>query len=280
MYQEGLAQAKFLTSGIQEDRNKMLDLALKREEAMYDLLKDNPADYKEVRGGLYNIKTGTWVVPPKADEDGGLSNTQIDNARAIANSFEGSPVVKNFLEIQDRYLNARTYTGRGDGATDIATIYDLMKVLDPTSVVREAEYETGANKSGNIFAGALARFNGLIDPKGGFVSDQAKQNIFKVIEDRYNTRKKTYDQLRSQKLLQADDVTGGQGSKFITDYAGDLVDFQPSPEEELVGDIGTLISSGKTREQIADELFRDYGKDGFTRDEIYFDYVLKEIPDS
>ena len=33
LYEEGLAQAKFITSGLQEDRNKLLDLALKREEA-------------------------------------------------------------------------------------------------------------------------------------------------------------------------------------------------------------------------------------------------------
>lgn len=37
MYEEGLAQAKFIATGLQEDRNKMLDLALKREEAEGDL---------------------------------------------------------------------------------------------------------------------------------------------------------------------------------------------------------------------------------------------------
>lgn len=37
MYEEGIAQAKFIATGLQEDRNKMLDLALKREEAEGDL---------------------------------------------------------------------------------------------------------------------------------------------------------------------------------------------------------------------------------------------------
>ena len=40
MYEEGIAQAKFLASGVQEDRNKLLDLAQKREEAEQELLKE------------------------------------------------------------------------------------------------------------------------------------------------------------------------------------------------------------------------------------------------
>ncbi|MEK9206850.1 MAG: hypothetical protein AAB922_00055, partial [Patescibacteria group bacterium] len=199
LHQQAQIEAKFLASGEQDqsqfDTNvqmKLFELAQKEAEAKAKLLEINPTNFKEVQGGLVDVSTGTWVIPPKK-ETGGLTNIQIDNGRAVVSSFEGSPVIKNFLEIQDRYLNAKTYTGRGDGATDIATIYDLMKVLDPTSVVREAEYTTGADKSGNIFAGALARFNGLIDPKGGFVSESAKNNISQVIEDRYNTRKAVYD---------------------------------------------------------------------------------------
>lgn len=150
---------------------------------------------------------------------GGLSNVQIDNGRAIATSYENSPIIKNFIEIQSKYLNAQMYTGRGDGATDIASIYDLMKVLDPTSVVRNEEYATGAAKSGNIFAGYMARFNGMIDPKGGFVSPQAKANIFQVISDRYNVAQSQYSNFKAQKQQQIDSVAPGYK---LTDYAGDL----------------------------------------------------------
>ena len=196
----------------------------------------------------------------------GLTNIQIDNARAVASSFENSPIVKNFLEIQDRYLNAKTYTGRGDGATDIATIYDLMKVLDPTSVVREAEYNTGASKSGNIFAGALARFNGLINPEGGFVSEQAKNNIFQVITDRYNTRKAVYDNFAKQKQMEAESAAPGYK---LTDYASvNVTETTPStdPEAELSDDIVANASNYKTREELISALTAIYPE--FTKDQI------------
>ena len=233
LHQQAQIEAKFLASGTQDqsqfDQNtqiKLYELAQKEAEAKAKLLEINPANFKEVSGGLVDVSTGTWVIPPKK-ETGGLTNTQIDNGRAIVNSFEGSPIIKNFLEIQDRYLNAKTYTGRGDGATDIATIYDLMKVLDPTSVVREAEYATGADKSGNIFVGALAKFNGLIDPKGGFVSEVAKDNIFQVIEDRYNTRKAVYDNFRTQKQTELASVAPGMN---LIDYSSVTPETTPAPK--------------------------------------------------
>lgn len=46
MYEEGIAQAKFLTSGIQEDRNKLLDLATKREEAEQKLAPGVVGEYQ------------------------------------------------------------------------------------------------------------------------------------------------------------------------------------------------------------------------------------------
>lgn len=215
LYKEGLQEAHFLATGEYNQQQDAAQLAEKKAEAAAKLLEFDPSNFKEVQGGLFDVKNQKWIIPPK-EGGAGLTNVQIDNARAVSASFENSPIVKNFIEIQSKYLNAQQYTGRGDGATDIATIYDLMKVLDPTSVVRNEEYATGAAKSGNIFAGALARFNGSIDPKGGFVSPQAKANIFQVITDRYNVAKSQYDNFAKQKQAQAESVAPGYK---LTDYA-------------------------------------------------------------
>ena len=210
---------------------------------------DDIKEYEFAKAQGYTGSLLDFIRDKKAkDAGGGLSNVQIDNARAVASSFENSPIVKNFLEIQDRYLNAKTYTGRGDGATDIATIYDLMKVLDPTSVVREAEYATGASKSGNIFAGALARLNGLIKPEGGFVSPQAKENIFRVITDRYNTRKAVYDNFRKQKQEQADAVAPGYS---LTDYSTVSTNtYEPGTVLSSGGKLWLVGSDGETVEEV------------------------------
>lgn len=58
------------------DRNRNFDQgqlefavtqAEKRLEAIRDFTKINPAVFKEVNGGLYNIESGEWLVPPSAN---------------------------------------------------------------------------------------------------------------------------------------------------------------------------------------------------------------------
>lgn len=259
---EGEQTAQFLVGHVESDTNKAIELAQKKQDALDKLAQQDihPADVNG-RVVLVDYKTKKIIADlgsskdPSSGGTGGLSNVQIDNGRAIATSFEGSPIVKNFVEIQSKFLNAKQYTGRGDGATDIATIYDLMKVLDPTSVVRNEEYNTGAAKSGNIFAGALARFNGMIDPKGGFVSDQAKTNIFQVINDRYNVAKKQYDNFYSQKKSQVDAVAPGY---MLTDYAGGL------------GDTPSSVK-GKTNDL-------DFVEQSLSQNKLNYDQALKLVP--
>lgn len=175
----------------------------------------------------------------KASVPGGLSAQQNTVINSVNSSFESSPIVKNFIEIQNRYQNMLSNVGHGDGATDIAFIFDLMKTLDPTSVVRETEYETGAKKSGNIFAGKLAYLNGLIDPKGGFVSESAKENITGVIQRRFESQKAQYNNFRDEKIKRLENQNIPDGDSFITEYDYDLgtgksiVDEQVNDEAKL-----------------------------------------------
>lgn len=154
---------------------------------------------------------------------GGLNPKQSAIVTKINSEFENSPIAKNFVMVQEKLQNMRQNIGRGDGATDIAVIYDLMKSLDPTSVVREAEYNAGANKSGNIFAGTLARFNGTIDPDGGFISEGAKQNILEQIELRFGTATSQYENLKKNKLQQIKLNAGVQDPEsYLTEFNYDL----------------------------------------------------------
>lgn len=149
---------------------------------------------------------------------GTLTSAQSSLVNSISASFENSPLVKNFIETQNRYQNVLRNVGQGDGAADIAYIFDLMKVLDPNSVVRETEYATGARDSGNIFKGYMARFNGMIDPKGGFVSEEAKNNILGVIGRRFETAKSQYENLRKEKIKSLENRGVKDADQFLTEY--------------------------------------------------------------
>ena len=71
LHQQAQIEAKFLASGEQDqsqfDTNvqmKLFELAQKEAEAEAKLLEINPTNFKEVQGGLVDVSTGTWVIPP------------------------------------------------------------------------------------------------------------------------------------------------------------------------------------------------------------------------
>lgn len=165
-----------------------------------------------------------------ADMLGELNPRQSAIVQQINTSIDSSPITKQYVELQSQYNNMLGSVGKGDGAGDIATIYTFMKALDPDSVVRETEYETGAQKSGNIFSGYMAKFNGMLNPKGGFVSEQAKQNILNTINDRFKVKGQQYKNFRDQKIKQLE-LRGVPGAgDFVTEY-----DFTfDTPKEEVV----------------------------------------------
>ena len=280
LYEQGLEQAKFITSGIMEDQNKALDRALKREEALAKLLEDGGGDYdlREIDGSLYRIDKNTGktelLIKGSPTGSGGLTSAQINSTiNQIAGSFDNEQIVKDYNSILAQVNFVKT---AGTTPTDdISRVYAFAKVMDPTSVVREGEYKTVQD-----YSQALLQQFGLraerVFTNTGFLTPEARTFLQNTLQRRLTTSQQQYDNLRTSYQQRISDAQSG-GYNSLTNYGGAFP--ADSPETELINDISLLASSGKTREQIADELFRDYGSDGFTRDEIYFDYVLKEIPD-
>lgn len=134
LYQQAVEEAKFVsqTAFKQQEFNvntaiKLQQLALDQQEAMRKLVEIDPAQFKEVQNGLYNIKTGEWVVPPKVTATetsitkdyteeinsqikaiyNGLYGTQGSREKAIARlqgMFPGKDVAKDIYErVPDGY---------------------------------------------------------------------------------------------------------------------------------------------------------------------------------
>lgn len=59
-----------------------------------------------------------------------------------------NPTIKNFSEVRAGYSKVIDGKRLGTGAGDISIVFGFMKMLDPTSVVREGEYATAANATG------------------------------------------------------------------------------------------------------------------------------------
>jgi hypothetical protein len=162
-------------------------------------------------GGLPKTSTG---------HGDGLPPMLMNKVTALASQFDSNPVVKNFNEQANMAESVKQIINSGlGGPGDLALVYQFMKGLDPSSVVRESEYESAA-KSGNIFAGALARFNGYMNPQGGRLPDNVKQAFLQIVQQKMNVTRGQVKKMANDFGRRIEKITGRpNGKEYLTDYS-------------------------------------------------------------
>jgi hypothetical protein len=151
---------------------------------------------------------------------GGLTEEQLKTVNSLNQQFSQQQIVKDFNVITEKKESIENIMRMGVGGPgDLASIFEFMKLLDPTSVVREAEYASAA-KSGNIFSGWAAKFNGYLKEEGGFLPESVLRSFLKIADEKFEVKKKQYDNLRSQYGNSVNLMTGkGDGEKYIMDFS-------------------------------------------------------------
>lgn len=157
--------------------------------------------------------------------------TQVDK---LSSSFDSSPIVKNYNEVQNKKLSVDSILQTGiKGPADLALVYEFMKALDPTSVVRETEYSTAA-ASGNIFSGMYAKYNGYLTEGGGFLPEQVKKDFQTIIDKKFNVATSQYDNLRKETARKINLKTGSEdGVDYLTDYGAAVPSAQGGQTSEF-----------------------------------------------
>lgn len=219
----------------------------------------------------------------------GLSSSNINSTiNSIANSFDNEPIVKDYNTVLSKKMVVDKILSSGlGGPGDLAIVYEFMKALDPTSVVRETEYASAA-KSGNIFQGVLAKFNGYFKEQGGFLPENVKQGFQSIINSKLQVQQQLFKSLQNEYNRRIDEVKGG-GYNTLTDYSqadtptpvpGNQP-VQPTPQSsDPMADLADTISGDqskfKTREQLIDSLIPRFPE--LTKDQIA-SKVYTQIPD-
>jgi len=205
---------------------KPLDGYTKPEEK----LSGAPAEYEyykkqEVVAGRTPVSFNEYqTMDANRKAAANLANSGLDwktqtAVEKINTSFENSPIVKQFNEIQNKKINVDSMLKMGDsGTVDVALVYDFMKSLDPTSVVRETEFDAAA-KSGSIFKGIWAKFNGAFK-EGQILPDSVKKQFQSLMDSRYKSISSQYQNLRNEKAKSIGRLTNDDGSQYLTDYSG------------------------------------------------------------
>lgn len=119
---------------------------------------------------------------------------------------------KNFATMQDQYNKIQTiketYNNPNAGSlgpSDLSLMFTFMKILDPTSVVREGEQASFKN-AGSVPDKIRSQYNSLL--KGGTISPNLRNEYLKTATQLYEaskssfeTSKKQYEDIATQKGL-------------------------------------------------------------------------------
>lgn len=81
---------------------------------------------------------------------GGYTPRQIQAIGSITDNVRMDPDIKDFVTIRDNFDRMQKMAKLDSGQGDLSIIFAYMKVLDPTSVVREQEYNNAAEAIGKI----------------------------------------------------------------------------------------------------------------------------------
>lgn len=150
----------------------------------------------------------------------GLSPQQLAQVNSLAKKLDDHPTVKDYNAQVNKLDSVSRILEGVSGPRDLAVVFEFMKGLDPSSVVRESEYDTAA-KSGNLFAGWAAKFNGYLKPEGGFLPPNVKSEFQKILQQKLAASQRQVKAIHGDFARRIDKITGqqGTGSDYLTDYS-------------------------------------------------------------
>lgn len=100
----------------------------------------------------------------------------------LRQEYELNPNVKSYQIVRDNYERIRQGAQQTSGAGDLAIIFGYMKMLDPTSVVREGEQASASNAAG-VPAAIRNSYNSIMS--GDKLSPEARQQLLSAAEQVY-----------------------------------------------------------------------------------------------
>ena len=242
----GLAD-KLESLGSPETTSKTIEYTLAKKEGfegtfsdwMKDEVKaDSTTDIKEynlAKSQGYDGSFLSWQTLSanlKAQSQiGGMDARTFTAVQKVVDKFDSHKLTNNFNEVQNKFASVIDIV-KSDfkGPADLALVFEFMKALDPTSVVRESEYATAA-AAGPIMSNWATKFEGLFT-EGQILPTDVKDEFLNIIGKKYNVALDEYRNLRTEKSKLIDAATGkeGDGNFFLTDYES-AIDFGTGQED-------------------------------------------------
>lgn len=117
------------------------------------------------------------------------------DARQLRRDFESQDGVKEYETVRSSYNRLRALAANGSATDDTAVGFEFMKMLDPTSVVRESEYALVGQSQG-IGGQALVALQRL--STGQRLTPELRRNLVETGERVFQGRQARYNELVQQ----------------------------------------------------------------------------------
>lgn len=200
---------------------------------------------------------------------GGLSKEQLSERNNIISQVNQDKDVTTFIPVRDAYNQILNGANGKSAAGDISIISGYMKLLDPTSSVREGEYATASN-AGSIPESIRALYNKSVD--GTPLADNLRQDFVNKAAGLYQNKLEAYN--RAIDLYgRAADAFGIPRDLVLRDFVGaKTVDQQISELQSRGIDTGTIINQVKQADPKFDQYYQAKKDAGFDDTSIINDY--------
>lgn len=113
----------------------------------------------------------------------------------LRQEYENSPIVKGYQIVRDNYERIRQGAQIGSGAGDLAIVFGYMKMLDPTSVVREGEQAAASDVSG-VPSRVLNLYNSVV--AGAKLPPEARTELLAAAGQVYGEASKNLGDLNTR----------------------------------------------------------------------------------
>jgi hypothetical protein len=142
---------------------------------------DQPSDVKAYEYAARQGYKGTfedWQTKSQRTQD-----PTFGNEMNLRQEYDLLPEVKDYKTVKANYERIRQGVQMGTGAGDAAIVFGYMKMLDPTSVVRDSEQANARNAAG-VPEQVRGMWNNVFG--GGQLSEEARQQILQASDKVYS----------------------------------------------------------------------------------------------
>ena len=178
-------------------------------------LTENQRNYIQAQKEGYQ---GTFFDYQRDLKKAGASNINLgdqkafDNTLKLRSDFRSEPVYKGFQEIESAYGQINKGLDAKSPAGDLAAATKFMKLLDPTSVVRESELAMAMSATGALdrlynYAKMLTTGEKLTPNQRDDFRTLANE-FYSTSYNQYNTKRDEYVGIAERNKLSVEDVVG------------------------------------------------------------------------